>query len=66
MINNARAESDAMSSRSTEGKVVPSLGSPEYDGKRGTPLSDDGRHGSEDELVDLANRRPNHMKRGSV
>ena len=66
MINNARAESDAMSSRSTDGKVVPSLEGPEYVGKGGTPLSEDGRNGSDDERVDLAGRRSGHLKRGSV
>ena len=67
MINNARAESDAMSIRSTDGKVLPSLERPDYDdGKTGTPLSEDGRNASEDELAELASRRSGHMKRGSV
>jgi len=55
-----------MSGRSSEGKAHSPLERSDYDSsKRGTPLSEDGRNASEDEL-DLSNRPSGHRKRGSV
>ncbi|KAH8895002.1 hypothetical protein GQ53DRAFT_73409 [Thozetella sp. PMI_491] len=68
MINNARAESDAMANRNADGKVLPSTERVEFDdGKRSSvPLSD--REGSafEDDLESLKRRHTAGMKRGSV
>lgn len=63
MINNAQVESAAMSSRSSEGKVIPSTERGDYDdGKnRHSPTTSDGGDSTYDD--DMA-RRAQHMKRG--
>ncbi|KAL1866223.1 homeodomain superfamily [Diaporthe australafricana] len=67
MINNARAESDAMSSgRSQDGKVLPSTERGDYDvdGKhRNSPTISDGGDSAYDDDLD-ARRQPSHLKRG--
>ncbi|GJC95780.1 homeobox domain-containing protein [Colletotrichum higginsianum] len=66
MISNARAESDAMSSRSGESKILPSTERGEYDdGKRSSVPLSDGETFDED-LDSLKHRRSAHIKRGSV
>ncbi|KAJ0159269.1 Homeobox protein PKNOX1 [Colletotrichum tanaceti] len=66
MISNARAESDAMSSRSGESKILPSTERGEYDdGKRSSVPLSDGEAFDED-LDSLKHRRSAHIKRGSV
>lgn len=64
MINNARAESDAMSGRGADGKPIPSTERLDYDleGKGATPLSDGGDSAFDEDLE----RRRSSMKRGSV
>ncbi|KAF6844587.1 homeodomain-containing protein [Colletotrichum musicola] len=66
MISNARAESDAMSSRSGESKILPSTERAEYDdGKRSSvPLSDG--EAFEEDLESMKQRRSAHIKRGSI
>jgi hypothetical protein len=67
MINNARAESDAMSSNRGADKVYASTERVEYaDSKRNSPISEDGAPGYGDDLAELQQRRAGHMKRGSV
>lgn len=65
MINNARAESDAMSSRSTDGKVLSSTERGEYDeGKsRRSPTTSDGGDSAFDDDLEVR-RRAQHLKRG--
>ncbi|WDK15392.1 homeobox domain-containing protein [Colletotrichum graminicola] len=66
MISNARAESDAMSSRSGESKILPSTERSEYDdGKRSSVPLSEGEAFDED-LDSLKHRRSAHIKRGSV
>ncbi|KAL8294300.1 hypothetical protein RB597_007974 [Gaeumannomyces tritici] len=71
MINNARAESDAIASgrASADGKALPSTERPDYDtdGKlRDSPVSEDGGMHYDDDL-DMKRRRAGAgMKRGSV
>lgn len=70
MINNARAESDAMSGRSSDGKVLPSTERNEYDhdAKRDSvPLSDGEASNYDDVDMDGMHRRTSsHLKRGSI
>lgn len=70
MINNARAESDAMSGRSGDGKVLPSTERNEYDhdAKRDSvPLSDGEASNYDDVDMDGMHRRTSsHLKRGSI
>jgi len=67
MINNARAESDATSIRSTDGKMLTSGERVDFDDSKGdSPVSDDGRNCFEAQLDDMKRRRAGHMKRGSV
>lgn len=63
MISNAHAESAAMSSRSSEGKVIPSTERGDYDdGKnRHSPTTSDGGESAYD---DDMGRRAHHIKRG--
>lgn len=73
MINNARAESDAMNGRSGgsngDGSVLASTeqGS-DYGGKRddGLPLSDSEGGGYDDDMTSLHRRRPTDPSRESV
>lgn len=69
MINNARAESDAMSSgRSTDGKGLPhsERGEYEMDGKsRNSPTISDGGDSAFDDDVE-SRRRSANIQRGSV
>lgn len=64
MINNARAESDAMSGRGADGKALPTTERLDYDmeGKGATPLSDGGDSAFDEDLE----RRRSSLKRGSV
>ncbi|TDZ71766.1 Homeobox protein PKNOX1 [Colletotrichum trifolii] len=66
MISNARAESDAMSSRSGESKILPSTERADYDdGKRSSVPLSDGEAFDED-LESMKQRRSAHIKRGSI
>lgn len=64
MINNARAESDAMSGRGADGKALPTTERLDYDmeGKGATPLSDGGDSAFDEDVE----QRRSSMKRGSV
>jgi hypothetical protein len=71
MINNARAETDAI--RNPEGKSIDGLSSREQmDGygrdmiKRDSPLSDGGSGSGYDDVEELHQRRESAMKRGSI
>ncbi|ORY69852.1 homeobox domain-containing protein [Pseudomassariella vexata] len=73
MINNARAESDAMTGRGDSAKVLPSTERLDYeqhhDNKRrdSVPLSDgDASHYDEVDIDALSRRRASNMKRGSI
>lgn len=70
MVNNARAESEAMASRGSDGKILPSTERSEYDqdGKRASvPLSDgEGSTYDDVDMDHLSRRRSVNMKRGSV
>ncbi|KAK8113672.1 uncharacterized protein PG998_001838 [Apiospora kogelbergensis] len=71
MINNARAESDAMSGRGGDGKVLPSTERADYDhgAKRNSvPLSDGEASNFDDVELDGMTRRrgSSHFKRGSI
>ncbi|KAH8673957.1 hypothetical protein BX600DRAFT_433561 [Xylariales sp. PMI_506] len=69
MINNARAESDAMNNRGTEGTALTSTERIDYrhDSKRGSvPLSDGGSSNYDDADLDTIARRTTDMKRGSI
>ncbi|CAP68902.1 uncharacterized protein PODANS_7_8640 [Podospora anserina S mat+] len=71
MLNNARAESDAMSSagRNADGKLLTSTERGEYDmglGKRDSPMSDGDGSAYEDDLESLKRRHAVSMSRGSV
>jgi len=70
MINNARAESDAMSGgRNGDGKVLRSTERGDYDtaGKRDSaPLSDGEGSAYDDDLETLKRRHTANMSRGSV
>lgn len=70
MINNARAESDAIAAgRSAEGKVLPSTEAAEFESRRkGGSGSLSEREGSpfEDDIESVEQRRDDTMKRGSV
>ncbi|KAK8082503.1 hypothetical protein PG996_001284 [Apiospora saccharicola] len=71
MINNARAESDAMSGRGGDGKVLPSTERADYDhsAKRNSvPLSEGEASNFDDVELDGMTRRrgSSHFKRGSI
>jgi hypothetical protein len=70
MINNARAEADAMTSRGSDGKVLPSTERADYDhhGKRSSvPLSEGEGCNYEDVDMDaLSRHRAVNLKRGSI
>jgi hypothetical protein len=70
MVNNARAESEAMANRGADGKVLPSTERSEYEheGKRASvPLSDgEGNAYDEVDMDALSRRRSANMKRGSI
>lgn len=70
MISNARAETDAMSGRGGDSKVLPSTERIDYDndGKRASvPLSDGDGSAFDDVDMDTLNRqRTSHIKRGSI
>lgn len=70
MVNNARAESEAMATRGGDSKVLPSTERAEYEheGKRASePLSDgEGSAYDEVDMDTLARRRSANMKRGSI
>ncbi|KAK0645865.1 hypothetical protein B0T16DRAFT_428843 [Cercophora newfieldiana] len=69
MINNARAESDAMSSaRGVDGKVLTSTGRSDYDlsSKRGSPLSDGEGSPFDDDIEAIKRRHAATMNRGSL
>jgi len=66
MLNNSRVEPDVMvSSRSMDGRVLPSTERTDYDvdGKRASPLSDGTDSAFGEDLDHLGRRR---VKRGSV
>lgn len=60
MINNARAESDAMTVRGGDGKLLPSTERPDYEPDT-KPLSD-----CDVELESMKRRRINNVNRGSI
>ncbi|KAI1096515.1 hypothetical protein F5B19DRAFT_150037 [Rostrohypoxylon terebratum] len=60
MINNARAESDAMTVRSGDGKLLPSTERPDYEPDT-KPLSE-----CDMELESMKRRRINNVNRGSI
>lgn len=69
MINNARAESGAMTGRNGDSKVLPSTESATYDqeGKRASvPLSDGEGSNFDDVDMDALSRQRAAMKRGSI
>jgi hypothetical protein len=69
MINNARAEADAMTGRGNDGKVIPSTERGEYDdGKRDSSLSDGEGSPFDDEMGTLKHQHgpADHRKRGSI
>lgn len=74
MINNARAESDAMISRSNGGNnsdgsvLISTEHASEYDGKRddGVPLSDSEGGAYEDDMHNLRQRQGGKLERESV
>lgn len=65
MINNAHAERDAMSSRGTDGKVLPSTERGDYEDvkNRRSPATSDGGDSTFDDELD-PRRRPHSLKRG--
>lgn len=65
MINNAHAESAAMSSRGSDGKVIPSTERGDYDDNksRRSPATSDGGDSAYDDDME-ARRRAQHMQRG--
>lgn len=65
MINNAHAESAAMSSRSSDGKVIPSTERGDYDDSksRRSPATSDGGDSAYDDDME-ARRRGQHTQRG--
>ena len=65
MINNAKAESDAMASRTVDGKILPSTERSDYGSDKPGSLSCE-RDGSlsEDDLDNL--NTPHSIKRGSI
>ncbi|KAK0710921.1 homeobox KN domain-containing protein [Lasiosphaeris hirsuta] len=68
MINNARAEANAMTARSADGKVLSSTERGDYDmdGKRDSPLSDGEGSAFDDDIESLKHRHAANMGRGSV
>ena len=67
MINNARVESDAMSGRGADGKVLPSTERPDLRGKREGLALSDGEGGNYDEDIEsLKQHREPTITRGSV
>ncbi|KAI0840555.1 hypothetical protein F5Y06DRAFT_243071 [Hypoxylon sp. FL0890] len=66
MINNARAESDAMTVRGGDGKLIPSTERTDYDSD-GKPLSDgEGSPFRDVELESIKRRRVTDINRGSI
>ncbi|KAF3770237.1 Homeodomain-like protein [Cryphonectria parasitica EP155] len=65
MLNNARAESDAMTSRTTDGKLLTSTERGDYDDSkpRQSPTTSDGGDSPFDDDME-ARRRSQHLKRG--
>lgn len=68
MINNARAESDAMSARGVDGKVLSSTERNDYDlsSKRGSPLSDGEASPFDDDIEAIKRRQAASLNRGSL
>lgn len=68
MISNARAEANAMTARSADGKVLSSTERGDYDmdGKRDSPLSDGEGSAFDDDIESLKHRHTANMSRGSV
>ncbi|KAI2466577.1 hypothetical protein F4781DRAFT_349005 [Annulohypoxylon bovei var. microspora] len=66
MISNARAESDAMTVRNGDSKLLPSTERADYE-PDGKPLSDcEGSPFREEELESMKRRRVNNVNRGSI
>lgn len=67
MISNARVESDAISGRTADGKILPSTERVDLHGKReGLTLSDGEGGAYDDELESLKRHRAPALNRGSV
>jgi hypothetical protein len=67
MINNARAESDAITARTGEGKVLPTTERIDYADKGSSvPLSDGEGSAFDEDMDALKLRRGAHVKRGSI